>query len=584
MALSYDLISQFAKLTSKNEKTSSESTVYGTIVADANGNKYVKLDGSDQLTPLTDDERPSADATSANANEGERVSVLIKNHTATITGNISSPAARTGDVEKLEDNVTKIQEFDILIGEQIQAQEGYIQKLQTDKANVGDLTAATARITELEANSITTEDLKAERAEIDDILATKIDAEVVESTYATLENLESTNADITNLNTDYVTFKEATGERISANEADIKELDTKKMSADQADLKYANIDFGNIGEAAIRKIFSDSGLIADLVVGDGTITGELIGVTIKGDLIEGNTVKADKLVVLGDDGLYYKLNFNGATFGEGEVVPNDSLHGSIITANSITAEKISVYDLVAFGATIGGFNITSNSLYSGVKRSIDNTTRGIYLDNDGQMSVGDADNFLKYYKDTDGSYKLELSFSGTTLDDFVEDTNTKFEVQSDKIDMNFETTTKSIDEVTDSVQTEIEQRTKHIEFSDDGITLKAGGNSMTLKIDNNLISFEKNGVQFGWWDGVDFHTGNIAIDVTERAQFGNFAYVPRTDGSLSFLLVRNSSDFYTLMIGDTLAMCGVYPTMTDTTMILDNITNTIDGSTLILGG
>ena len=60
---------------------------------------------------------------------------------------------------------------------------------------------------------------------------------------------------------------------------------------------------------------------------------------------------------------------------------------------------------------------------------------------------------------------------------------------------------------------------------------------MTLELDNDMIKFKKNGVQFGWWDGVDFHTGNIVVEVNERAQFGNFAFVPRSDGSLMFLKV-----------------------------------------------
>jgi hypothetical protein len=68
-----------------------------------------------------------------------------------------------------------------------------------------------------------------------------------------------------------------------------------EFSAEDAELKYANIDFSNIGEAAIEKLFSDSGIIGDLVMSDGKVTGTLVGVTIKGDLIEAGTVKADNL-------------------------------------------------------------------------------------------------------------------------------------------------------------------------------------------------------------------------------------------------------------------------------------------------
>lgn len=411
MALSNEILSQFAKLVTNKDSSNSESTVYGTIVVDGNGNKYVKLDGSDQLTPLSNDERPTADSTTANFNEGERVSVLIKNHTATITGNVSSPAARSDDVDELGDTVSKIQEFDILIGEQIQAQEGYIQKLQADKANVADLTAATAKITELESKKASIEELNSVKIDVDDLKANKIDVEVLDARYATIEKLNAANASITQL--------EATNANISnkltAAEANINELEANKLSATDADVKYANIDFANIGEAAIKKIFSESGLIKDLIVGDGTITGELVGVTIKGDLIEGNTVKADKLVVKGSDGLYYKLNFESGNFTSGEEVPTDSLHGSVITANSITAEKISVNDLVAFDATIGGFNITTNAIYSGVKESATNGTRGVYMDSNGQLAVGDSTNYLKYYKDTDGEYKLAISASSVVL-------------------------------------------------------------------------------------------------------------------------------------------------------------------------
>ena len=68
MELSYDIILQFAKVINedKGRNQGIETTVYGVVVSDGNGNKYVKLDGSDQLTPLSDNERPSADSTTAN--------------------------------------------------------------------------------------------------------------------------------------------------------------------------------------------------------------------------------------------------------------------------------------------------------------------------------------------------------------------------------------------------------------------------------------------------------------------------------------------------------------------------------------
>ena len=414
MALSHELISQFAKIVKYDKKQSAESTVYGTVVTDGNGNKYVKLDGSDQLTPLTDNERPSADSTTASVNDGERVSVLIKNHTATITGNVSSPSVRSDDFNNLDDQVTDIKKFDIVIAERVQANEGYIKKLQTDKADVGDLTAANAKITELETKKASVEELNAAKADITDLKTTKLDTEVANATYATIKNLDATNANLENLDATYGQFQELATNKFAAVDADIKKLDTEKLSATTADAKYATIDFSNIGMAAIQKLFTDSGIIGDLVVSEGHITGKLVGVTIIGDLIEGGTVKADKLVVLGEDGLYYKLNTNGVTT-TAEQTEYNSLNGSVITAKSITAEKVKVDDLVAFDATIGGFNITNSSIYSGAKESVTNTTRGIYLDKNGQISFGDANNYIRYYKASDGTYKLEISADSISI-------------------------------------------------------------------------------------------------------------------------------------------------------------------------
>lgn len=401
MALSNELIAQFVKATKDDKKTKSEQTVYGTTVI-YDGRTYVKLDGSDLLTPVS---------TTTDTKADERVTVMIKNHTATITGNVSSPAARTDDVKEA---ASKISEFEIIIAHKVSTED-----LEAINATIESLRAKTAKFDNMEAINAEIDNLEARLINADHLTATDIEAinaqiehlEVMfgEFTDISTEDLEAINADIGQLKAYTADFTYVSTEVLEAMKANIKTLETDKLSAKEAEIKYANIDFANIGEAAFKKIFSDSGLIKDLVVGDSTVTGELVGVTLRGDRIIGNTIQADKLVVKGSDGLYYKLNFEAGTFTDGEVVPTDSLHGSVITAKSITAEKVSVKDLVAFDATIGGFNITDNSLYSGVKESVDNTTRGVYLDSEGQVAFGDSSNFIKYYRDTDGTYKLDIS-------------------------------------------------------------------------------------------------------------------------------------------------------------------------------
>ena len=113
----------------------------------------------------------------------------------------------------------------------------------------------------------------------------------------------------------------------------------------------------------------------------------------------------------------------------------------------------------------------------------------------------------------------------------------EFSIMAEQISMKFTQVSEHIVNVDGDLQNTVETLVKYFDFSIDGLSIRSGMNAMSLKLDNDIISFEKNGVQFGWWDGVDFHTGNIVIDVTERAQLGNFAYVPRSNGSLDFLKV-----------------------------------------------
>lgn len=576
MPLSTDLISQFVKVTKSEPEESKESTAYGTTV-EYNGSTYVKLDGSDLLTPIV---------TTADVKSGERVTVMIKDHTATVTGNISSPAARTGDVKDLGN---KISEFEIVIAdkvsvEQLEAEIARIDSLVADNVTIKErLTASEAEIDTLIAdNVVINEKLTAHDASIENLEATKIDADIVEAKYATIESLEATDAKFNNLESTYATIVS-----LDAQKARIDDLDAKKLSAEQADLKYANIDFTNIGKAAIENFYATSGIIKDLVIGDQTVTGKLVGVTIVGDLIEGGTVKADKLVVLGSDGLYYKLNTDGVSTTT-EQTEYNSLNGSIITANTITADKINVKDLVAFDATIGGFNISDNAIYSGTKATIDNTTNGIYMDKGGQIAVGNGTSYLKYFKDTDGSYKLVISaesmiFSATgkTVDETISDTQTAMSQQNaetialcnqaikDALDAyvqdgnyakfveavqeqmanmeatitkNFKTNSEQTKEVGSDLDNRFQELRKYIRFGDNGIEIGARENALKLVLDNNIIYFEQNGVQKSWWDGNDFHIGNIKVDVSERAQFGNFAFIPRSDGSLMFLKVTDSEE------------------------------------------
>ncbi len=407
MSLSEQLIKEFVKVTNDFNPQNQDVSLCGTI-RDNNGKKCVQLDGSQQITPIIN---------TVDVVKGERVMVLLKNHTAYVTGNLSSPAAKLKDLLNTNENL-EVVEGDLGVFKGVITDE-----LVAYEAEITKLTAEVAKIGELETDYLTVrEKLEAHEADIDILTADNvtINEKLVAQDAEIKGKLTAQEAEIEDLTTKYLTVEDTLKAKfVEIDEAlihkatieDLTALQVQiegKLSVYEADIKYANIDFANVGEAAFEYLFSKSGLIENVVISQGTITGNLAGVTISGDLIEAGTLKADRLILKGTDGLYYELNTNGETV-ESKQTEYNSLNGSVILAQSVTADKMNVTDLSAFNATIGGLHLYNGYIYSGVKNSVSNTTRGIYMDKDGQWAVGDETNYIKFYKNSSSKYLLDIS-------------------------------------------------------------------------------------------------------------------------------------------------------------------------------
>lgn len=377
MALSKNLISDFVKATTDDKKTAEETTLYGTIV-EYNGSKYVRLDGSDMLTPYT--------ATVA-AKAGERVRVSVGKHSATVTGNVSSPAARTGDVEELGQ---KVDTFDAVV-----ANKATIKDLEVERARVDDLVADNVVIkNQLTADSAEIKDLKADNvdikgkltardAEIENLKANKIDAEVVSANYATIKNLEATQASVKELSANKANITDLTAATGRIDKLESKNIETDKLVAKKADIDLANVNNawinkgvlkdGSIGSAAIHE-----GAVTNAKIADATIEAAKIK-SINADSIVAGTIKTERLIIAGPDGqdsIVKAINIaNGVSEAE-------------VNGQKIQAASIDVVDLSAFQAKIAQFDMSQNAIYSG-KLAINDPTSGVYISTTG-FGLGDG--------------------------------------------------------------------------------------------------------------------------------------------------------------------------------------------------
>lgn len=133
---------------------------------------------------------------------------------------------------------------------------------------------------------------------------------------------------------------------------------------------------------------------------------------------------------------------------------------------------------------------------------------------------------------------LETYVESGEYDEFKQTVSSQLELLADRITMTFSTVSQQVTDVDGDMQTKFNELYKYITFSgENAITIGSSDSSIKLILDNDHILFTKDDAIFGSWDGNNFHTGNIVVDVNERAQFGNFAFLPNSDGSLSFVKV-----------------------------------------------
>lgn len=130
----------------------------------------------------------------------------------------------------------------------------------------------------------------------------------------------------------------------------------------------------------------------------------------------------------------------------------------------------------------------------------------------------------------------------TELSQYKEQVSTRFSQTANDFFLSIQNVNTRITNENGELSQLIAEYAKYFNFTSEGLIIGAGDHAVKLVLDNDVIKFVKDGMVFGYWDGTNFHTGNLYIDVNERAQFGDFAFVPRSDGSLMFLKVGGVID------------------------------------------
>lgn len=122
---------------------------------------------------------------------------------------------------------------------------------------------------------------------------------------------------------------------------------------------------------------------------------------------------------------------------------------------------------------------------------------------------------------------------------FQQTISTQFEQTANAFNFNFTNLTSQINNLNGDTQAQFQEISKYIRFEDGNIILGEAGNEITLKIENDRISFLQNNSEVAY-------LSNNKLVVTDgeflnSLIIGNFAWKPRENGNLSLVKIGGGS-------------------------------------------
>ena len=366
MSLSAELIQRFARITNDTSQTKKESTVYGTIVT-TDGADYVHIDGAyskdgtPMLIPLI---------TTVAVQTGNRVIVSIRNHTAVVTGNLTTPSTTVEHVTEVERSISR--------------------EMKTNYAQIASLEAAEAAISDLVTNDLIVKStLEAQQV----LIEGKLDAKTAEITYAKIEQVDAHYGEFDTLRSDYASFKETYTEDLIATDADIAKLDAEvadintlmfgSAAGSVLQTSFANAVIALLGDAWIKSAMVES-LSADKI-NAGNINTNNVKVQSK----DGSLVIFDNLIQI-KDGQNVRVQIGKDASGNYSIAICDKNGATMFDVNGITEnaikEAIIVDAMVSEGANISGSKINIDSLIRAINENGSSTIKStkVYFDDEEQ--------------------------------------------------------------------------------------------------------------------------------------------------------------------------------------------------------
>lgn len=179
-----------------------------------------------------------------------------------------------------------------------------------------------------------------------------------------------------------------------------------------------------------------------------------------------------------------------------------------------------------FSGAVQGLSGQQQQILQAMEQTARTQSEAIYnVEQNLQASISvSAENILSTVSD---SYYLK-----DTTDALISSVSTTIEQTKNSFDIQFTQFSQDIEAVANGTDAEFEEIRKYIRFVDGMILLGEVGNELELQISNDRISFLQDGAEVAYFSNRKLYVTDTQI--LHSLQLGNFAFMPRENGNLSF--------------------------------------------------
>ena len=191
-------------------------------------------------------------------------------------------------------------------------------------------------------------------------------------------------------------------------------------------------------------------------------------------------------------------------------------------ANKMTLGK----SIPAFSEAVKGVSDSQGIILQEVGKTAQKATEAVYnVERNLQASIEVAAENIQSVVAENYTLKEDAEALVASVSTSIEQTKNSFEIQFNQFSADLEAVATGAD-------AEFEEIRKYIRFVDGQILLGEVGNELELKIGNDKISFLQDGAEVAYFSNRKLYVKDA--EILHSLQLGNFAFMPRTNGNLSF--------------------------------------------------